>query len=122
MAIVTVGIDLAKNVFALHGVDEAGAARLKQPKVARGKLNAAVAALPPCVIGMEACSGAHYWARQFQAQGHTVKVMAPKLVTPYRMTGKRGKNDAADAAAICEAVQRANMRFVPVKTDSSNCT
>jgi len=117
MAIVTVGIDLAKNVFALHGVDEAGAPRLKQPKVARGKLNALVAALPPCRIGIEACSGAHHWARQFQAHGHTVRLMAPKLVTPYRMTGKRGKNDAADAAAICEAVQRANMRFVPVKSE-----
>ena len=83
MAIVTVGIDLAKNVFALHGVDEAGAPRLKQPKVSRGKLNALVAALAPCRIGIEACSGAHYWARQFQAHGHTVKLMAPKLVTPY---------------------------------------
>ena len=75
-------------------MDEAGAARLKQPRVARGKLNAAIAALPPCVIGVEACSGAHYWARQFQAHGHTVKLMAPKLVTPYRMSGKQGKNDA----------------------------
>ena len=117
MAIVTVGIDLAKNVFALHGVDEAGAPRLKQPKVARGKLSALVAAMPPCVIGVEACSGAHHWARQFQAHGHTVRLMAPKLATPYRMTGKRGKNDAADAAAICEAVRRPNMRFVPVKTE-----
>ncbi len=76
-----------------------------------------VAALPPCVIGMEACSGAHHWARQFQAHGHTVRLMAPKLVTPYRLTGKRGKNDAADAAAICEAVQRPNMRFVPIKSE-----
>jgi len=65
---------------------------------------------------MEACSGAHHWAREFQAHGHTVKLMAPKLVAPYRMSGKQGKNDAADAAAICEAVQRPNMRFVPVKT------
>ena len=69
------------------------------------------------MIGMEACSGAHYWARQFQAHGLTVRLMAPKLVTPYRMSGKRGKNDAADAAAICEALQRPNMRFVPVKTE-----
>ena len=117
MAILTVGIDLAKNVFAVHGVDESGTAQLRQPKVARGKLNALVASLPPCVIGIEACSGAHYWARQFQAHGHTVRLMAPKLVTPYRMSGKRGKNDAADAAAICEAVQRPNMRFVPVKSE-----
>ena len=117
MAIVCVGIDLAKNVFALHGVNGDGAVGLKQPKVARAKLNALVAALPPCTIGIEACSGAHHWARQFQAHGHTVRLMAPKLVTPYRMSGKRGKNDAADAAAICEAVQRPNMRFVPVKSE-----
>jgi transposase len=69
------------------------------------------------VIAMEACSGAHHWARQFQAHGHSVRLIAPKLVTPYRMSGKRGKNDAADAQAICEAVQRPNMRFVPVKTE-----
>jgi transposase len=104
-------------VFAVHGVNETGAVALRQPKVARGKLNALVVSLPPCVIGIEACSGAHYWARQFQAHGHTVRLMAPKLVTPYRMSGKRGKNDAADAAAICEAVQRPNMRFVPVKSE-----
>ena len=117
MSILTVGIDLAKNVFAVHGVDGTGAVQLRQPKVARAKLNALIAALPPCVIGIEACSGAHYWAHQFQAHGHTVRLIAPKLVTPYRMSGKRGKNDAADAAAICEAVQRPNMRFVPVKTE-----
>jgi transposase len=117
MTIVCVGIDLAKNVFALHGVSESGAVGLRQPKVARAKLVAVVAALPPCTIGIEACSGAHHWARQFRAHGHTVRLMAPKLVTPYRMSGKRGKNDAADAAAICEAVQRPNMRFVPVKTE-----
>ena len=116
MTIVCVGIDLAKNVFALHGVNSDGAVSLRQPKVARARLNAMVAALPPCTIGIEACSGAHHWARQFQAHGHTVRLMAPKLVTPYRMSGKRGKNDAADAAAICEAVQRPQMRFVPVKT------
>ena len=117
MAIVHVGIDLAKNIFALHGVSETGAVQLRQPKVARGKLNEVVAALPPCTIGIEACTGAHHWARQFAAHGHTVKLMAPKLVAPYRMSGKRGKNDAADAAAICEAVQRPNMRFVPVKSE-----
>jgi transposase len=117
MAIVTVGIDTAKSVFAVHGVDEAGKVQLRQPKVARGKLNALIASLPPCTIGMEACTGAHHWARQFQAHGHCVRLMAPKLVSPYRMSGKRGKNDAADAAATCEAVGRANMRFVPVKSE-----
>jgi transposase len=116
MAILTVGIDLAKNVFALHGVNEVGKPELLQPRVPRAKLHALVAALPPCTIGIEACSGAHHWARLFQAHGHSVRLIAPKLVTPYRMSGKRGKNDAADAAAICEAVSRPNMRFVPVKT------
>jgi transposase len=101
----------------VHGVDAAGVVQLRQPKVPRSKLNALVASLPPCTIGMEACTGAHYWARQFQAHGHTVRLMAPKLVTPYRMSGKRGKNDAADAAAVCEAVGRSNMRFVPAKTE-----
>ena len=116
MSILHVGIDLAKNVFAVHGVGATGAVELRQPKVARAKLNELVAALPPCTIGLEACSGAHHWARLFAAHGHTVKLIAPKLVTPYRMSGNRGKNDAADAAAICEAVQRPQMRFVPVKT------
>lgn len=116
MAIVTVGIDLAKNVFALHGVDESGRAALVRPSVARGKLLELVASLPPCLIGMEACSGAHHWARLFVAHGHTVRLMAPKFVVPYRLSGKRSKNDAADAAAICEAVTRPNMRFVPVKS------
>jgi transposase len=116
MAIVFVGIDLAKNVFAVHGINEVGKARLVRPNVARGKLGELIAALAPCTIGMEACSGAHHWARQFQAHSHTVKLMAPKFVVPYRLSGKRGKNDAADAAAICEAVQRPNMRFVPLKS------
>ena len=115
MGIVTVGIDLAKNVFALHGVDQSGKAVFIKPKVVRGQLLEMVAQLPPCLIGMEACSGAHHWARAFSRFGHTVKLMAPKFVAPYRMSGKRGKNDAADAAAICEAVTRPNMRFVPVK-------
>jgi transposase len=82
MAILTVGIDTAKSVFAVHGVDTSGKVQLRQPKVARAKLLALVNALPPCTIGIEACSGARHWARQFQAQGHTVKLMAPKLVTP----------------------------------------
>jgi transposase len=121
MAIVTVGIDLAKNVFALHGVDAAGKPALVRPSVARGKLLELVASLPPCLIGMEACSGAHQWAREFARFGHTVRLMAPKFVVPYRLSGKRGKNDAADAAAICEAVARPNMRFVPVKSIDQQC-
>ena len=100
MSIITVGIDLAKNVFAVHGVDEHGKAGLVKPKVARGQLPELIANLPPCLIGMEACSGAHHWARLFRQYGHTVKLIAPKFVTPYRMSGKRGKNDAADAAAM----------------------
>lgn len=117
MAIVFVGIDLAKNVFAIHGVGEHGKPELIKPKVIRGHLSETIAMLPRCTIGMEACSGAHYWAREFERFGHTVKLIAPKFVTPYRMSGKRGKNDAADAAAICEAVQRPNMRFVPSKSE-----
>jgi transposase len=117
MAILTVGIDLAKNVFAVHGINEAGRPELIRPTVARDQLHALIAALPPCVIGMEACSGAHHWARLFQTSGHSVRLIAPKFVTPYRMTGKRGKNDAADAAAICEAIQRPHMRFVPLKSE-----
>ena len=99
MSIMTVGIDLAKNVFAVHGVDENGKVALVKPKVPREQRLPLIAQLLPCLIGMEACSGAHYWARLFRQHGHTVKLMAPKFVTPYRMSGKRGKNDAADAAA-----------------------
>jgi len=117
MSIITVGIDLAKNVFAVHGVDDNGKAALVKPKVSREHLLPLIAQLPPCVIGMEACSGAHHWARQFRQFGHTVRLMAPKFVMPYRMSGKRGKTDAADAAAICEAVTRPAMRFVPVKEE-----
>ncbi len=102
--IATVGIDLAKNVFAVHGVNGAGKPELVRPDVKRAKLLELIAGLPPCLIGMEACSGAHYWAREFEKFGHTVRIMAPKFVAPYRMGGKHGKNDAADAAAICEAV------------------
>ena len=103
MTIITIGIDLAKNIFAVHGVNESGHAELVKPKVSREQLLPLIANLPPCTIGMEACSGAHHWARLFRVHGHTVKLMAPKFVTPYRMSGKRGKNDVADAAAICEA-------------------
>lgn len=117
MSIITVGIDLAKNVFAVHGVDDNGKSVLVKPRVSREHLLPLIAQLPPCLIGMEACSGAHHWARQFRQHGHTVRLMAPKFVTPYRMGGKRGKNDAADAAAICEAVTRPAMRFVPIKEE-----
>ncbi|QEN00570.1 IS110 family transposase [Sphaerotilus sulfidivorans] len=121
MTVVFLGIDLAKNVFALHGVDAAGKPCLVRPQVRRDQLAELVARLPPCTIGMEACSGAHHWARQFAGFGHAVRLMAPKFVAPYRMSGRRGKNDAADAAAICEAVQRPSMRFVPIKSELSQC-
>lgn len=83
-AIVTIGIDLAKNVFAVHGVEATGKPVLLRPGVPRAKLLKLIAALPPCLIGMEACSGAHHWAREFQRFGHTVRLMAPKFVVPYR--------------------------------------
>lgn len=117
MTILTVGIDLAKNVFALDGVNEFGKSELIKPAVPRAKLTELVASLPPCLIGMEACSGAHHWAREFSKLGHTVKLMAPKFVAPYRQSGRRSKNDAADAAAIAEAVTRPKMLFVPIKTE-----
>lgn len=104
MSIVAVGFDLPKNVFAVHCVGASGKPELVKPDVKRNKLFELIASLPPCLIGMEACCGAHYWAREFQKFGHTVRIMAPKLVAPYRLGGKHAKNDAADAAAICEAV------------------
>jgi transposase len=110
--ITTVGIDLAKSVFSLHGVDGAGRVVLRRT-VRRDQLVHAMAALSPCLVGMEACSGAHEWGRQFQGLGHTVKLMAPRFVAPYR---KSGKNDGNDAEAVCEAVTRPSMRFVPVKS------
>ena len=110
--ITTVGIDLAKSVFSLHAVDGAGRMAFRRT-VRRDQLLGVVAGLPPCLIGMEACSGAHEWGRRFHGFGHTVRLMAPKFVIPYR---KSGKNDGNDAEAICEAVTRPNMRFVPVKS------
>lgn len=110
--ITTVGIDLAKNVFSVHGIDESGVVVVRRT-LSRSQLMAAVAQWTVCLIGMEACSGAHEWARRFGALGHTVRIMAPRFVAPYR---KSGKNDGNDAEAICEAVQRPNMRFVPVKS------
>jgi transposase len=110
--VTTVGIDLAKRVFALHGVDRTGHVVVRRV-CKREELVRIVAQLPPCVIGMEACGGAHEWARRFACFGHTVRLMAPKFVRPYR---KAGKNDFNDAEAICEAVARPSMRFVPVKS------
>ena len=110
--VTTVGIDLAKNVFSVHGVDERGQVVLRRT-LSRGRLVELVASLPPSLIGLEACSGAHEWARRFQAFGHSVRIMAPKFVVPYR---QGGKNDGNDAEAICEAVGRPKTRFVPVKS------
>ena len=110
--ITTVGIDLAKTLFTVLGVDAAGRTVLRKT-VRRGKVMELVASLPPCLIGMEACGGAHEWARKFQACGHRVGIMMARFVAPYR---KSSKNDGNDAEAICEAVARPNMRFVPVKS------
>lgn len=112
MKITTVGIDLAKNVFQVHGVDESGKAVLRK-KLRREQMAAFFANLPPCLIGMEACGSAHHWARKLGDYGHTVRLIAPQFVKPYVKTNK---NDAADAEAICEAVGRPSMRFVPVKS------
>ncbi|MCH7744044.1 MAG: IS110 family transposase [Proteobacteria bacterium] len=111
MKITTIGIDLAKNVFQVHGVDEHDQP-LIQRKLKRNQVLDFFVQQTPCLIGMEACAGAHYWARRLQAQGHTVKLMAPQFVKPYV---KANKTDAADAEAICEAVTRPSMRFVPIK-------
>jgi transposase len=117
MVIIRIGVDLAKNVFAVHGVDEFGRVQLAGT-VRREQLLAVLAAVPPCVVAMEACSGAHHWARRLVALGHSPRILAPKFVAPYRMSGKQGKNDANDAAAICEAAGRPAMRFVPMKTEA----
>ena len=111
MKITTIGVDLAKTVMQIHGVDERGRVVIRK-QLKRGRVLAYFANLAPCLIGMEACGGAHYWARQLSAFGHTVKLIAPQFVKPYVKTNK---HDAADAEAICEAVARPNMRFVPVK-------
>src|ERR1700682_4620887 len=111
MKITTVGIDLAKNVFQVHGIDERGKAVLRK-QLRRAQVAVFFGNLPPCVIGMEACASAHHWARTLQRFGHTVRLMAPQFVKPYVKTNK---NDVADAEAICEAVGRPNMRFVPIK-------
>jgi transposase len=105
------GIDLAKNVFQLHGTDGKGKCVLRK-RLSREKLPIFVATLLPCLIGIEASGGAHYWARLFQSMGHKVKIMAPQFVKPYI---KSNKNDSNDASGIAEAVTRPNMRFVPIK-------
>ena len=107
MNITTIGLDLAKNVFQVHGVDERAKVGLKK-QLKRAQVLPLFANLPPCLIGMEACGSAHYWARKLKELGHTVKLMAPQFVKPYVKTNK---NDAADAEAICEAVSRPSMRF-----------
>jgi transposase len=112
MATVTVGLDLAKSVFQVHGVDSGGRTILRR-RLSRGRLLDFFRQLPPCRIGMEACASAHHWARQLVHLGHDVRLIPPQYVKPYV---KRNKTDAADAEAICEAVSRPNMRFVPIKT------
>jgi transposase len=115
MKVTTLGIDLAKSIFQLHGVNAHGKVAL-QKRVTRSKLLATVAQLPPCLIGMEACGSAQYWARELQQLGHTVKLISPQFVKPYV---KGNKNDRRDAEAICEAVSRPHMRFVPLKNVES---
>jgi len=108
------GIDLAKNIFQLHGAAESGVTVLKK-KLNRSQLTLFVANLPQCKIAMEACGGAHFWGRKFQSMGHEVKLIAPQFVKPFV---KSNKNDAHDAEAIVEAAMRPNMRFVPIKSVS----
>ncbi len=113
MKITRCGLDIAKRILQVHGVDERGVVKVRKT-LSRDKVLEFFAQLPPCLIGMEACGGSHYWARELAKQGHTVRLMAAQFVTPYR---KRGKNDINDAEAICEAVGRPSMHFVAVKTE-----
>jgi len=110
--ITTIGLDIAKSVFQVHGIDASGAVIVRR-QVRRRQVLPFFRKLPACVIGIEACATAHYWGRELVALGHEVKLMPPRYVKPYV---KRNKNDAADAEAICEAVQRPTMRFVPIKS------
>src|SRR5215475_13919023 len=110
--VITIGLDIAKSVFQVHGVDGAGAVVIRK-RVSRAKVLTFFADLPPCVIGIEACPSAHHWGRELEALGHTVRLMPPSYVKAYL---KRSKNDANDAEAICEAVTRPSMRFVALKT------
>ena len=110
--VTTIGLDIAKSVFLVHGVDAAGHVVLRQ-KLSRSRVLEFFAKLPRCLVGIEACASSHYWARELIRLGHEVKLVPAQYVKPYV---KRGKNDAADAEAICEAVTRPTMRFVGVKT------
>lgn len=112
MTVKRIGVDLAKNVFQVHGVDEHDRVRIRR-RLKRSQLLTFFAQLPACRVGLEACGSAHHWARCLQALGHEVRLMPPRFVTPYR---KNDKNDGNDAEAICEAVGRPNMRFVPIKS------
>ena len=112
MSIVSIGLDIAKTVFQVHGVDETGHVGLRR-RLSRHELIALFGKLPPCLVGMEACSSAHHWARELVRLGHTVRLIPPQYVKPYV---KRNKTDAADAEAVAEAVGRPSMRFVAVKT------
>src|SRR4030088_199657 len=112
MQITTIGLDIAKNVFQVHGIDVAEKLVVRK-QLRRGQLIAFFKALSPCLIGMEACATAHYWARELTKLGHQVRLMPAKDVKAYV---KRNKNDAADAEAICEAVRRPTMRFVRIKS------
>lgn len=109
----TIGLDVAKNVFQVHGIDGAGRV-VEQKKVRRDRMLAYFTKLPPCLIGVEACATAHHWGRELGKLGHRVKLIPPSYVKPYV---RRGKNDAVDAAAICEAVTRPHMRFVAIKSE-----
>src|ERR1700747_3246794 len=109
----TIGLDIAKSVFQVHGVDAEGTVVIRK-RIGRAKVLAFFARLPSCLVGIEVCPSAHYWSRKLQALGHAVKLMPPSYVKAYL---KRGKNDANDAAAICEAVTRPSMRFVPTKSE-----
>lgn len=111
-SVTTIGLDLAKNVFRVHGVDAGGVAVIRQ-RLTRDRMLKFFAKLPPCLVGIEACATSHYWARELVLLGHDVKLMPAQYVKPYV---KRGKNDAADAEAICEAVTRPTMRFVSIKS------
>src|ERR1700757_2894645 len=111
-AVTTIGLDIAKSVFQVHGVDAAGNVIVRR-QLKRRYVLAFFQKLPPCLVGIEACASSHHWSRELEALGHTVRLMPPAYVRPYV---KRQKNDAADAEAICEAVTRANMRFVATKT------
>jgi transposase len=110
--VTTIGLDLAKHVFQVHGVDAEGATVLRK-QLRRAQVLAFFSRLPPCLVGLEACATAHYWGRELRALGHEVRLMPAQYVKAYI---KRNKHDAADAEAICEAVGRPTMRFVPVKT------